>query len=262
MVRHCGLLEFPSLGDSLSWRGWRDKKPIRCRLDRVLANEQWHDMFTDSFTEYLTMIASDHKPVLAVIADKTQRGRRSFRFDRRWLDKEGFFGAIAEGWNVGSNLPNTSLVDKVATCCRYISQWRNAQVPFGQETIEDLKSKLAAAQENDATSVDELAELTWQLREAYRDEEVYWYQIIRSRWMRLGDHNTSYFHAQTKQRRVRNRIVGLHDQHGIWSTEDNEVQNIAVSYFQDLFTSSNPSESEETLGVIDASISPRSAEIF
>ena len=38
MIQDCGLLEFPYLGDWLSCRGWRDKKPIRCRLDRALAN--------------------------------------------------------------------------------------------------------------------------------------------------------------------------------------------------------------------------------
>ncbi|XP_010480814.1 PREDICTED: uncharacterized protein LOC104759601 [Camelina sativa] len=230
MIRHCGLLEFPSLGDNLSWRGWRDKKPIRCRLDRALANEEWHDMFKDSFTEYLTMIASDHKPIIAVIEDKVHRGRSGFRFDRRWLDKEGFYDVIADGWDTNKSATPT-LIDKITTCRRAISRWRKAQVPYGRETIEDLKAKLAAAQENDATTVDELAELTWKLREAYRDEEVYWYQKSRSRWMKLRDHNTGYFHAQTKQRRAQNRIVGLHDQQGVWTTEESGVQNIAESYF-------------------------------
>ncbi|XP_010412832.1 PREDICTED: uncharacterized protein LOC104699194 [Camelina sativa] len=177
MIRHCGLLEFPALGDTLSWRGWRDKKPIRCRLDRAFANEQWHDLFTDSFTEYLPRIASDHMPVLAVLEDKVRRGKSSFRFDRRWLDKDGLFRAISSGWDVSTGSVSPTLVDKITTCGQAISQWRKAQVPSGRETIEDLKNKLAIAQEDDGTSVEEISELTWRLREAYRDEEC---RIFRS----------------------------------------------------------------------------------
>ncbi|XP_010501979.1 PREDICTED: uncharacterized protein LOC104779321 [Camelina sativa] len=223
MIRHCGLLEFPAIGDSLSWRGWRDKKPIRCRLDRALANEQLHDMFSNSFTEYLTMIASDHKPVSVYLGDKVRRGRNSFRFDRCWLDKEGIFTAISDGWNSGASAPSGNIMDKIVTCRQAISQWRKAQAPYGRETIEDLKSCLATAQAHDSTSVEVISELTWKLCEAYRDEEIYWYQKSRSRWMRFGDQNTSYFHAQTKQRRAKNCIVGLHDEVGHWVTEDSKV---------------------------------------
>ncbi|XP_010468714.1 PREDICTED: uncharacterized protein LOC104748828 [Camelina sativa] len=143
--------------------------------------------------------------------DKIRWCRSGLRFNRRWLDKEGLFGAITEGWGSDTNPRPGNFVDKIVTCRHAISRWRKAQMPYGRETIEDLKSKLAAAQADDASSVEELAALTWQLREAYRDEEVYWFQKICCRLMRFGDHNTSYFHAQTKQRRAKNRIVGLHD---------------------------------------------------
>ncbi|XP_019087500.1 PREDICTED: uncharacterized protein LOC109127348 [Camelina sativa] len=116
MICHCGLLEFPAVGDSLSWRGWRDKKPIRCRLDRALAKEKLHDIFSNAFTEYLPMIASDHKPVLASLEDKVRRGKSCFRFDRRWHDKEGLFGAISEGWDSGIETPSGDFMDKIINC--------------------------------------------------------------------------------------------------------------------------------------------------
>ncbi|XP_010496070.1 PREDICTED: uncharacterized protein LOC104773192 [Camelina sativa] len=254
MIRHCALLEFPVVGDSLSRRGWRDKKPIRCLLDRALANEKLNDLFSNSFTEYLTMIASDHKPVLASLEDKIRRGRSCFRFDRRWLDKEGLFDTISAGWDSGVAASTSNFMDKIINCCHAISQWRKAQVPYGRETIEDLKTHLSAAQEDDTASVEVILELTWKLREAYRDEEIYWYQKSRSRWMRFGDQNTSYFHAQTKQRRAKNHIVGLHDETDQWVTEETRVQRIAASYFQGLFTSTDPTDFEEPLGEICMSI--------
>ena len=57
-----------------------------------------------------------------------------------------------------------------------------------------------------------------------------------------GDLDTKFYHALPKQRRVRNRIVGLHDADGNWITEDNGVEKVAIDYFEDLFSTTSPSE--------------------
>ena len=67
MIRNSGLLEFPAHGKKMSWQGRRGKGKgavtIRCRLDRALANEERHTLFPSPYTEYLGMVASDHRPV-------------------------------------------------------------------------------------------------------------------------------------------------------------------------------------------------------
>ncbi|KAG7574769.1 Endonuclease/exonuclease/phosphatase superfamily [Arabidopsis suecica] len=254
MIQNCGLLEFPYIGDWLSWRGWRDKKPIRCRLDRALANEDWHELFCNSFVEYLPMVASDHSPVVATLLDKIPRGKRTFRFDKRWIGKDGLMEAISNGWNSESESGAGKFVEKLNNCRRAISQWRRELTPYGRQTIEELKSELYVAQRDDRRSREEITELTLRLKEAYRDEELYWYQKSRCSWMKLGDDNSKYFHALTKQRRARNRITGLHDANGIWSAEDKDIQNIAVSYFKDLFTTTKPEAFEESLAEIQSLI--------
>jgi len=65
--------------------------------------------------------------------------------------------------------------------------------------------------------------------------------------MKVGDNNSKYFHALTKQRRARNQITGLHDENGKWSTEDKDIQHIAMSYFETLFNTSNPQDIAESL---------------
>ena len=99
---------------------------------------------------------------------------------------------------------------------RAISQWRKELNPYGRKTIEDLISELSAAQRDDSRTREEVTYLTLRLKEAYRDEEQYWYQKSRSLWMTSRDNNSKYIHAQTKQRQARNRIIGLHDENGKW----------------------------------------------
>ena len=90
MIQDYGFLEFPYLGDWLSWRGWRDKKSIRCRLDSALGNEDWHYLFNNSFIEYLQMVASDHAPVITTIADKSHAVSESFGLIKDGSAKRGY----------------------------------------------------------------------------------------------------------------------------------------------------------------------------
>ena len=111
MIRNCGLLEFPVKGNKLSWQGRKGKGKgvvmVRCRLDRALANEECHTLFPCSYTEYLGMVASDHRPVVAshhrpVVAyleDKVPRRKGQFRFDKRWVGQEGLMESITMGWS-------------------------------------------------------------------------------------------------------------------------------------------------------------------
>ena len=53
---------------------------------------------------------------------------------------------------------------------------------------------------------------------------------------------------------MRNRIVGLHDEDRNWITEDKGVEKVAVDYFDDLFSTTSPSEFDSFLEEIVPSI--------
>ena len=38
MIENCGLMEFPSVGNTFSWSGRRYRQVVKCRLDRALGN--------------------------------------------------------------------------------------------------------------------------------------------------------------------------------------------------------------------------------
>ena len=89
MIRNSGLLEFPVRDNKWSWQGrrgkWKGAVMIRCRLDRALANEEWHTFFPCSYTEYLRMVGSDHHPVVAFLEDNLLRKKR----DSSGLTRDG-----------------------------------------------------------------------------------------------------------------------------------------------------------------------------
>lgn len=75
-------------------------------------------------------------------------------------------------------------------------------------------------------------------------------------WYSSGDLNTKFYHALTKQRHIHNRIVGLYDANGNSITEDKCVEQVAVDYFEDLFSTTSPTEFDGSLADITLGITP------
>ncbi|KAM1131909.1 hypothetical protein FF1_046365 [Malus domestica] len=67
----------------------------------------------------------------------------------------------------------------------------------------------------------------------------------RTQWLKEGDKNSKFFHAQTLKRRRFNQIKGLEDLNGVWQEDEATISSIAISYFAVLFKSSSPGQIDE-----------------
>ena len=87
------------------------------------------------------------------------------------------------------------------------------------------------------------------------DEEVWWQQRSRVQWLGEGDRNTKYFHHRASERRRKNAIVGLWNDEGIWCDSKEDIVRTVLSYFEDIYSSSNPSRLEEVTNLIPTKVS-------
>jgi hypothetical protein len=78
-------------------------------------------------------------------------------------------------------------------------------------------------------------------------EETMWKQRSRVQWLQGGDKNTKIFHSKATQRQRRNCIESIKDQDGSTKTGQKDIAELFVSYFSQLFATSNPSEFEPVL---------------
>ncbi|XVF47268.1 hypothetical protein PTKIN_Ptkin03bG0095800 [Pterospermum kingtungense] len=86
-------------------------------------------------------------------------------------------------------------------------------------------------------------------------EKVFWMQRAKVNWLRDGDKNTKFFHAQASKRRKKNFIKGLKNNDGFWCGDQETIESIAKSYFQQLFDSQGPSDAEVLLKAVDRKVS-------
>lgn len=230
---------------------------VKCRLDRALANEDWHTIFLCSYTEYLGMVGSDHRPVVAFPEDKVQRRRGQFRFEKRWIRQDGLLESIGRGWGDPTAENSGDVVSKIINCRHEIATWRKNNPPYGKDRISELPKALEEVQTDNNRTHEDILEVSRKLQEAYKDEEEFWHQKSQNMWYTSGDLNTHFYHALTKQRRTRNRIVGLYDTDGNWIIEEQGVEKVALNYFDNLFQTTSPSEFEGFLDEIIPTITPQ-----
>lgn len=75
-------------------------------------------------------------------------------------------------------------------------------------------------------------------REAYREEESFWKQKSRDKWLKEGDKNTRFFHASVKGNRPINALEKLFESECNLQRSKASMGQVATKYFT---TCSHPS---------------------
>ncbi|WZZ26944.1 hypothetical protein YC2023_010345 [Brassica napus] len=245
MAEACKIREMRFKGNSLFWAGKRDNVWIQCRLDRSFGNDAWFRLFPQSSTEYMSMWPSDHRPLrieFALEPESLQRGR--FYFDKRMFGKRGVEEAIIRGWEAENDSSDLSVLDRIAQCRTELAKLKKASDWNSKTKIERLQTELEKESSKRFPVFGVLRRLKQELSKAFYEEEIFWRQRSREEWLREGDRNTTYFHNVVKGKKIRNKIMMLKDIFGNEHFTEGSKGNIAVEYFRDLFTSSNPVDLE------------------
>ncbi|CAA0840074.1 Unknown protein, partial [Striga hermonthica] len=117
-------------------------------------------------------------------------------------------------------------------------KWSSGFQTKNQEVIAALTLKLESLNE-DKSSIDwEEWEATKRtLNSAHKQEELFWQQKAKSRWLKEGDANTRFFHALTLQRRRNNAITRLISPQGRILLTQKSIEGHIAEFYQNLFTS-------------------------
>ncbi|GER39993.1 RNA-directed DNA polymerase [Striga asiatica] len=92
------------------------------------------------------------------------------------------------------------------------------------------------------------------LHKAYTEEESYWKQKSRLRWLKEGDSNTKFFQACVRQRRWGNSLNKLVHRTGRRCSDKSEQLEMIMDFFISIFQSDAPVFIEEALAGIKTSI--------
>ncbi|CAN1172032.1 Putative ribonuclease H protein At1g65750 [Linum perenne] len=225
---------------------WSNKKKIpadviSCRLDRFLISPQWLDAWPETAVNHINTSSSDHLAIHLQCTPRESPTRRLFRFDARWINNDEVRNIILNSWHLPTaGLPMFKVVSKLKRLRHKLFEWVRAGTSNSARKIRSLEEKIAEEKIKIPIDWEIVVGLETELGIMIHQEELYWKQRYRTKWNLDGDRNTKFFHQAVAQQRRRNKVESLIDSNGVARTAWEEMGEILINFYSELFTSSLP----------------------
>ncbi|KAL2896303.1 hypothetical protein RDABS01_038087 [Bienertia sinuspersici] len=176
-------------------------------------------------------------------ARKKRKRRREFKFEKEWLRDNETVEIVEEAWTSANG---DNVIGKIRQCSSRLQVWSVARPNDFKKEIKERKEKMEQLMSQDASEehIKEMKLLDGEIDELERREEEFWAQRSRQVWLKEGDKNTAFFHKKAQQRRYRNTIRGVFDDGGNWREEEEEMEEIFLEFFSNLFKANGSHDAE------------------
>lgn len=189
---------------------------VMARLDRVLFNNAWEEVYPISDLHPPNSNISDHTPLLLSCSAVGPHACR-FRFENFWCKLPGFLDVVKETWDQGVSScdPMKIMHIKLLRTAKALRSW-------GQKSVSGLNLQFQIASEvifilDAAQEGRPLSEEERKLKVFLKGkclafaslERVRLWQRVRVRDLKEGDANSKYFHMKANGRRRKHMIPYL-----------------------------------------------------
>ncbi|CAA7028387.1 unnamed protein product [Microthlaspi erraticum] len=253
------LYDIQHTGNSLSWRGVRGTHLVHSRLDRALSNSAWAEAFPTGRSIYLPFEASDHRPIITFFEPTLQKKRGLFRYDRRMKSNEKIKQLVAKAWG---EEPEATVEQRISKCRKEIAKWNRQHHQNSKRVIEEKKKQLDEAMSSRVADESRIQNINAFLKAAYKEEESYWKQRSRQLWLALGDKNSGYFHAVTRDRKRINTITMIEKENGETCYEEGKIAETVSNFYAELFTSQERDRATMVDGILDPRVTEEDNKIL
>ncbi|KAL5541681.1 hypothetical protein UlMin_009391 [Ulmus minor] len=246
-INYCGLADLGFRGPKFTWNRGKEACLVQERLDMMLGNSGWLDIFPNSLVHHLNLWGSDHRPLLvellradesSIVGKNWKRGR--FHFEDAWVDEVDCSNIIKDHWRSIPAVNLDGVANKLRMCATDLESWN-------LESFRRLKMQVRKAKAAFDRIDKNLPNHNWREHQSLEKtldalrykEERYWKQRSKDLWLKCGDNNSKFFHQKASACKLKNSITGLLDNNEKWCEEEEGMAHIIESYFKTLFSSSS-----------------------
>ncbi|GJR59309.1 hypothetical protein Tco_1501471 [Tanacetum coccineum] len=232
------VMDVQSTGLKFTWT----QKPkgidgVLKKLDRVMANIEFFDVFPGGHAIFQPYRMSDHSPAVLCLPAAVKAKPKPFKFTNILVSNPKFKDVVKEGWNKEtSGFHMYKLVHKLKHLKKPL---RKLLIDKGNlhENVKRLRHELDTVQrdlDKDPLNVvlrEEEALYLQAFTDAILLEERFLKQKAKVNWLRDGDSNSAYFHKSVKNYISRNRIDVITNSDGVMF-ENEKVSEAFVSHYE------------------------------
>ncbi|XP_072078107.1 uncharacterized protein [Arachis hypogaea] len=188
-------IDIGMVGRPFTWSNRRSSDEwIQERLDRFLVGVDWQQLYPNATVLRLSESGSNHSPLLLDSNPRTERSKRQFKFQERWCSNDEIRQIVREVWHEqidGSAM--YILAQKIKRCRHKIVRWQQEHKSNLKVEIDLLQSELEELHLAGIHGGDIISEIEDKLEKALQNEESYWKDKSRVKWLKSGDQNTAFF---------------------------------------------------------------------
>lgn len=233
------------------------QRNVRVRLDRAVGSPVWKMRFNQAIVTHLVSPCSDHLPLLLRKEEETKyRGLKIMRYEEMWEREPSLPDAVREAWSDGTEANNIGDINaKMRHTMRKLTRWSKEKFGNVKEKIAGLRGKLGDLRLRGLLDTDkQVSEVKKELEELLHQEEIWWKQRSRISWLKEGDRNTRYFYLKASWRARKNKIRKLRREDGTATSNVEEMEEIARTFFQQLYTKDDNLNPAGVLGFFEEKI--------
>lgn len=236
---------------------WNNKRlgthAVASRLDRFLLSES---IVTSGGIYSASMIpsaGSDHWPISLDWQGRGNQSGKPFRFEHCWFEDSSFKQRVKDWWMETAEQRGNCMYrfqQRLKTLKNKLKLWNKEEFGNIFEDKTRIEAQLAQLRETIFNSgyTEQLMKeediLQEQLQDRERQEEIYWKQKSRNRWLQEGERNTKFFYRSTIQRRINNHIHQLKMPNGEKTESREELEIVLVDHFSLLLNESSPNQDQ------------------
>ncbi|XP_021993289.1 uncharacterized protein LOC110890031 [Helianthus annuus] len=242
-VNNIEVFDINSSGLHYTWSNKQKQGAVFKKIDRVMGNTPFIDVFPAAAACYHPYRISDHSPCILSLPSLTREKPKPFKFVNLLSEKKGFMEEVKRIWDVDmQGFPMFQVVQKLKALKRPLRKLFQQQGNL-HEKVKEARNNLDACQR----AMDE-APMNLELKtqhdnlivryiDATRDEAMFLQQKSKVEWLALGDSNTKFFHNVVKAKNHRSRIFSIRDANGNLF-EGGAVPQVMVEHYTRFFGTS------------------------
>jgi hypothetical protein len=195
---------------------------------------------------------SDHCPILVQIEREVRIPQRQPRRQYKilWERESDLAERVAAAWeDAGQKLDLADIMKGLDGVMDTLQKWSKRRFGNILKELGKARKRLELLKINNADQR-EIRQASDQLQELLYREELLWLQRSRVTWLKEGDRNTKFFHQRAVWRARKNKIKRLKDSEGVWQDSPTDMERMATSYFQELFTRDPSLNSDDLIAMI------------
>ena len=184
---------------------------------------------------------------------RKMKAKKLFRFELIWLKDQRCEEIVKEAWEKGLIMAQEYVLNNYLEKCRSrLDTWNKLEFGHVGRKVAELQSWLEwLKQQPSSHEMIQALRSTWiDLNYWLEKEDSLWRQRSRLNWFQLGDRNTSFFHVKASARQKKNFIEGLMDANDVCKVDERCIEEVAVEYYTNLFTLSNPTDFTQLLQAV------------